>query len=273
MATTNALTFLQSVSGYAQSLRDSSADKPIRLATIDPSFDPFVNYPNPPPLPKVTFDGESTLSGKQYPYVNGYVPAPGNRVWMVPVGTTYLICGLIENPGLQGWYRDGATYGIELGNGNYYDNNGGLVLSNQPLTVSGKRTISNVGGLSAQAQGSFSTTSTSYVDLGAPSSFSFTKYYSSSDTQLDTFLRIGSRVGTAPASVDWAIRINGTDYQIDHYEHGVNNQHDKAANWRMITGIPAGTYTVQVRVKSTGGTNIVMDSNDWISCRMAEVSV
>lgn len=63
-----------------------SEGKPIRLATIDPSYTTG--------NARVTFDGEETLSGKAYPWAN-YQPVAGARVVMVPQGNGYIILGAI----------------------------------------------------------------------------------------------------------------------------------------------------------------------------------
>lgn len=114
-----ALSIMESITGYSAAQRGSAADQPMRIATIDPAYDPFAAYPAVPALPKVTFDGESTLSGKRYAYVAGYLPAPGDRVWMVPIGSTYLIAGAVENKAALGLYqRSGtATYRTVFGGG------------------------------------------------------------------------------------------------------------------------------------------------------------
>lgn len=88
----NALDFLQSVSGYVQSQRQ---DKQLVLATIDPAY---VNTSYPTTLPRVTFDGESTLSGKRYLVAGNYLPSPGDRVVMAPVANTYVILGSVSTP-------------------------------------------------------------------------------------------------------------------------------------------------------------------------------
>lgn len=83
--------FLATVAGYtaAQTATDS-ANRPVRLATVDP------DYTGTGP-PKVTFDGESTKSAKLYAFINSYRPAAGDRVVLVPAGTTYVIAGKISD--------------------------------------------------------------------------------------------------------------------------------------------------------------------------------
>lgn len=86
--------FLESVAGYtAAQKQTSSADQPIRIGTIDPAY---VAASFPGTQPKVTFDGESTLSGKAYKVLApGYAPTAGDRVVLLPIGTTYAIVGAV----------------------------------------------------------------------------------------------------------------------------------------------------------------------------------
>ena len=89
------IAFLDAVAGYArEENRGGSADRPIRLATIDPAYDASTY---PATLPKVTFDGESTLSGKRYTVLTpGYLPRASDRVILLPVGNTYVIIGSVD---------------------------------------------------------------------------------------------------------------------------------------------------------------------------------
>lgn len=87
--------FLEAVAGYSQDIvkgAQGSAAWPIRLARIDPAY---VAGSFPGTLPKVTFEGEDSLSTKRYPVVSGYSPVPSDRVIMLPVGSTYVILGKI----------------------------------------------------------------------------------------------------------------------------------------------------------------------------------
>lgn len=45
--------------------------------------------------PKIIFDGETTASGKQYPYLGSYAPVANDRVLTVFVGGSYVILGKI----------------------------------------------------------------------------------------------------------------------------------------------------------------------------------
>lgn len=120
--------FLHTVQGPR---RKTSASRPIRLATVDAAYDPFTTWPDAAPAARVTFEGESTLSTKAYPIANGFVPRAGQRVWLEPIGNSYLVCGSIQGTVSQGFWQDsdGALAGVELGGGSFYDTDEGLVLA------------------------------------------------------------------------------------------------------------------------------------------------
>lgn len=82
----DAATFLAATSGHADS-QGGKRPRRNRTAKIDPAYASGA--------PKVTFDGESTLSVKTYARLGSYTPAANDRVLMVPVGTTYVIVGKI----------------------------------------------------------------------------------------------------------------------------------------------------------------------------------
>ncbi len=106
--TIDARDFLESVAGYANSTstgQKSSSDRPVKLGTID------VNYTSG--TPKVLFDGESTISDRGYSWVSSYTPVNGERVFLMPVGQSYIIGGALKSkiaysryiqiPLLNGW--------------------------------------------------------------------------------------------------------------------------------------------------------------------------
>jgi hypothetical protein len=86
---------LTSIKGFEETTSAKSSDRPIKQAVIDPAY---VASSFPGTLPKVTFEGETVLSTKFYPVADPYWPEPGDRVWMVPIGTTYMIVGSTDNP-------------------------------------------------------------------------------------------------------------------------------------------------------------------------------
>lgn len=136
------LDFLDAVTGHVDRGRTSSADRPIRLATVDPAYDPFFDYPAAIPAARVTFEGETTLSAKAYAVAGGFVPRAGQRVYLLPQGNGYLIAGSVNTQTPQGFWQEasGAESGVELGGGSYYDTTDGLYLEGD-LTVTGQATM------------------------------------------------------------------------------------------------------------------------------------
>lgn len=88
MSNMEARSFLDSVAGYVGAGQGGSIANPVRLATIDS----YYTYGQP----RVTFDGEASTTSKGYAWVYGYTPSAGDRVYMVPVGQTYVIAGKIQ---------------------------------------------------------------------------------------------------------------------------------------------------------------------------------
>lgn len=58
-----------------------------RLGKIDPSYASG--------LPKVLFDGETTVSTKTYPYLASYTPAANDRVELLLFGSTWVVQGKV----------------------------------------------------------------------------------------------------------------------------------------------------------------------------------
>lgn len=84
----DARSFLDSIAGYTDNnpnVAPTSADRPIKLATINPLWTSGAC--------QVTFDGETLLSGKSYFWLSSYTPVAGQRVVMIPVGQSYVIAG------------------------------------------------------------------------------------------------------------------------------------------------------------------------------------
>ncbi|WP_149264302.1 hypothetical protein [Actinomadura sp. K4S16] len=121
----DALSFLADVTGYAQAQAEpSSANRPVKLATVDPAYDP-ASYATGT-LPRVTFDGEATMSGKLYPVMAPYQPRPADRVVLVPVGNTYLIIGAIRTGSSMGLVQDWTAPTLAAGYTHNANENGTL---------------------------------------------------------------------------------------------------------------------------------------------------
>lgn len=89
----NARDFLDSIFDYGDSgtAPPSSADRPVRLGTVDASYSSYG-------LARVLFDGETLIGLKGYAWnaAGGYAPIAGERVFLIPVGTSYVIGGPVS---------------------------------------------------------------------------------------------------------------------------------------------------------------------------------
>jgi microcystin-dependent protein len=84
-----ALGLLSAIAGYARADGEGeAANRPPKLGTVDPGYTSG--------SPRVTFDGESTMSTKLYPCLGSYSPAAGDRVLLLPVGTGYVVVGAVS---------------------------------------------------------------------------------------------------------------------------------------------------------------------------------
>lgn len=123
----DSIDFIKAISGVAQA-RIEERPYRVRLATVDPNYDFSSLYPTEMQRARVTFDGETVLGLKEYAMAGGFVLVPGQRVWMLPVGNTYMIGGTVNPETFQGFIvgddagGPGEVFpGIELGDGFYID--------------------------------------------------------------------------------------------------------------------------------------------------------
>lgn len=106
----------QAATAMLELLAGYGGEKPfeLRLAAIDPAYTTG--------LAKVTFEGETAVSGKGYAWVRPYVPQPNDRVVMAPVGTSYLILGPVTSTASGDFRISGTASGLimQSPNGTYW---------------------------------------------------------------------------------------------------------------------------------------------------------
>lgn len=128
-------------------------------------------------------------------------------------------------------------------------------------------------GINGVAIASGTTTSATYVDLPATSSFSFTKTQASS--RLSIAFHITSFVaGAVGTVVRFAVQINGVDYDICHAAPSTASVREQSSGVTLTpAGIPAGTYTVKGRWRrvSGAGTPTLDGAFEWLSIQVREV--
>jgi len=124
-------------------------------------------------------------------------------------------------------------------------------------------------GLSTAA-GSGSTTSTSYSNLPSTSSVTFTK--SATGTKLLISVSTSWRTNVNPSASMLGVNIGGTDYDCTRTTFNTANAHQQISCSIVVSSIPAGSVTVQLRWKIFSGTSptLNIDSNDWISVSVVE---
>lgn len=115
-----------------------------------------------------------------------------------------------------------------------------------------------------------STTSATYVSLTDSSSVSIVK--NRSDTQLSVDLRVSCFLtGATNSKPSFAVQVNSTDYEIVASLINPVSTHEFMAGLRLISGIPAGTYTVQARWLRVSGTGTLnRNSDDWFGLTVYE---
>ena len=84
--------FLEAVAGYSDQPvegKPSAKDRPVKLGTVDQYYTAG--------LARVLFDGEPVMSLKGYAWDSAYTPVAGDRVYLIPVGQSYIISGKIQS--------------------------------------------------------------------------------------------------------------------------------------------------------------------------------
>lgn len=153
------------------------------------------------------------------------------------------------------------SYLIDVNRYDYYTGSAWFPVSGLPLNQDG---INNVAGAS-------STTSATFVNLPATSSFSFTKLHTS--TRLKAEMHVTCFIATATGGVRFALQIAGTDYDIAGYTFNATADHRQISGTRYLpAGIAAGALTIQGRWRRNGGAGTLnIDAGDWLSISVAEV--
>lgn len=125
----------------------------------------------------------------------------------------------------------------------------------------------------AVTAGTDTTASASYVNLagtGSVSSFNFTKVLTA--TRIKVEIALGWQCITATANIQGGVLVNGTDY--DCVKGGAQiSQNVISPGFVIISGLAAGSYTVQGRWKRILGTGTPTRSvNEWLTISAAEIT-
>jgi hypothetical protein len=127
-------------------------------------------------------------------------------------------------------------------------------------------------GISVAASGNENTVSSSYANLGATSSFSFVKEYTSTKIKIE--MSASAQTNGLATGVRYGVLINGTDYDVCQMVYPSSTVRFLAAGVAVVTsGLAAGTYTIQARWKRVSGSATVQRfiTDDWLSVCATEV--
>lgn len=106
------------------------------------------------------------------------------------------------------------------------------------------------------------TSSGSYSNMPGSPSVSITK---SASTSLLASLQISAYSSSAVNGAELAVSVNSSDYQLCRIGFNIVNNHTTLGGQRIITGIPAGSFTVTARWRVLVGGTVAQDANDWVS--------
>jgi hypothetical protein len=135
---------------------------------------------------------------------------------------------------------------------------------NSPVGVNGFATTSSTD----------TTSSATYVNMagtGSQTSFPFTKLNASTRIRVQMSATLYSTGATGGATL--GARINGTDYDVVAIQTSVIGNRVSCTGIAYVTGVAAGTYTVQLRWKRNNGSGVMTrDQFDWLCAEAMEVA-
>lgn len=130
--------------------------------------------------------------------------------------------------------------------------------------------IPDIPSTEATPTGSYTTTSSSYSDMGNAIEVSITKVDSSSSLLLQIS---GSLYSTSqPVRVVFGVQRSGTDTDVHSMDINASSTHTPFMAQKRISGLGTGTYTFRLRWKLTSGAGtLTFDTNDRAYLNIQEV--
>lgn len=127
----------------------------------------------------------------------------------------------------------------------------------------------------ATTSGTDTTTSSSYVNLagtGSQTSFNFTK--NETGTRIMVTMHCSWQSVTNNTAIGIGVRIDGVDYDVAVGATGSTGADKTLSGVAFVSGVSAGTYTVQGRWKRTAGTGTPTRTtgNNWLTIVCEEVN-
>jgi hypothetical protein len=115
------------------------------------------------------------------------------------------------------------------------------------------------------------TTSSSYADLpDAPTSLTFVKLSSSTTLRVEGKLTLYSTGGSGVVRL--GVSVNGTDYDLHNRTLSTTDVWGTVGGFTRITGLAAGSYTVQLRWRRVSGAGtLTVNTDAWVNLEAMEV--
>jgi hypothetical protein len=114
------------------------------------------------------------------------------------------------------------------------------------------------------------TTLATFITLPDAPALSFTKQYD--DTAVLLMNLTGSFSNTATAPIEHAMQLNGTDYVTGGTVFS-SAHHSPINGIALVTGVPAGTYSIAARWRSkTAGVQVSVNAGDYWSFSAEEIA-
>lgn len=115
------------------------------------------------------------------------------------------------------------------------------------------------------------TGSATYVNLGTGTSLAYTKDGAAAASNLLVFIAATAyRTVTNNSAITIGVNIGGVDTDVAFYTFNALSDHRPVIGFNTITGLAAGAYTVQARVKTVSGT-FNFDTGDQLCMLVAEL--
>lgn len=157
---------------------------------------------------------------------------------------------------------------IEAGNEVVVDAEEGMSLNGDFVTAS-QDGVNDA----ATTAGNDDTTSAVFVNLagtGSVTSFSFVKRFDATRIKITMCASWFGVTATDVGSI--GVLIDGTDYKVAHGA-AINNEHQPVFGVEFISGVAAGTYTVQGRWRRDAGASVLRrNTDDWLTITAEEVN-
>jgi hypothetical protein len=188
----------------------------------------------------------------------GVVTAQTANNVIVAVGGQQITCGFVN----QGQFTVGSPVAILRGAASW------LALGGVAATAPPSDRVAFV----AVATGVGSNATANYADVPGGNTFvTFTKLSPVTSLRIDLHLTFFT--DSSLSGADFAVAVNGVDTLVSRLHANLSaNVHQSVSGVLGLSGLAAGTWTIQARYKRVSGAGAIhFDADDWMSMAVTEV--